>query len=84
MITDFIYKKLGLAQYKLLKDGTYFGEIPGLAGVWANAKTLEGCRKQLQEVLEDWLVLQLQDGQRISGVSLKRSPLTSRQVKEYA
>lgn len=50
----FILKKMGFAKYKLLKDGSYFGEIPGIAGVWASTKYLEGCRQELQEVLEDW------------------------------
>ena len=55
MLTEFITKQLKKAQYKLLKDGTYFGEIPGLKGVWANKKSLEGCREQLRSALEDWM-----------------------------
>ncbi len=57
MLTEFINKKLSVAQYKILKNKDYFGEIPGLKGVWASAKNLEDCRKELQEVLEDWLLL---------------------------
>lgn len=53
MLIEFINKKLKTAKYKILKDGSYFGEILGLKGVWASAKTLEDCRKELQEVLED-------------------------------
>ena len=56
MITEFINKKLKTARYKILDDGIYFGEIPGLKGVWASAKTLENCRAELQEILEDWLL----------------------------
>lgn len=54
MLSLFIEKWLKKAEYKILKDGTYFGEIPGLKGVWSNASNLEDCRAQLQEVLEDW------------------------------
>jgi predicted RNase H-like HicB family nuclease len=68
MFTEFIEKKLKIAQYKLLKDGSYFGEIPGLKGVWANAKTLEDCRAELEEVLEDWLILKLKSGESIAGL----------------
>ena len=57
MLTAFIGKKLHTAKYKLLEDKTYFGEIPSLKGVWANAKTLEECREELKEVLEGWLIL---------------------------
>ena len=57
MFTEYIIKKLKGAKYKLLKDGSYFGEIPGLRGVWANADRLKVCRRELQEILEDWLLL---------------------------
>ena len=65
MLTKYLSKKLAQAQYKILDDETYFGEIPGLQGVWASEKTLEKCRETLREVLEEWLVLKLQDGDSI-------------------
>ncbi len=71
MFSEFIAKKLKGARYKLLKDKSYFGEIPGLKGVWANAKNLEDCRAELQEVLEDWFVLQMRQGGNIPGFQLK-------------
>lgn len=70
MISSFIESKLKNASYKILRDKTYFGEIKGLRGVWANAKTLEACRVELQEVLEDWLVLKIRRGERIAGFRL--------------
>lgn len=71
MINEFITKKLKTARYKLLKDGSYFAEIPGARGVWANAKNVEDCRRQLQEVLEDWLLLKVQDREAIPGFHFK-------------
>ncbi len=71
MLTDFILKKLKTARYKILKDGTYFGDIPGARGVWANAKNLEDCREELREVLEDWLILKVMDGEKVSGFTVK-------------
>ena len=71
MLTEYICQKLNQAQYKILDDGTYFGEIPGLQGVWASEKTLEKCRETLREVLEEWLILKLKDGDRIPGFSIK-------------
>ncbi len=65
MLTDYICQKLDQAHYKVLKGGVYFGEIPGLQGVWASEKTLEKCRETLREVLEEWLILKLQDGDKI-------------------
>ena len=46
------------ANYEILPDdGTYYGEIPGFPGVYANADTLEACREEFEEVLEDWILL---------------------------
>jgi predicted RNase H-like HicB family nuclease len=71
MLTEYIARKLRLAQYKLLKDRTYFGEIPGLRGVWANADNLEDCRRELQEVLEDWLLLKVRNREKVPGLRLR-------------
>jgi len=71
MLSEYIAKTLKRARYKLLKDGSYFGEIPGLKGVWANAKSLENCRKELQEVLEDWLLLKVRARERVPGFEIK-------------
>ena len=70
-LNEFITKKLKEARYKLLKNGSYFGEISGLRGVWANAKNLEDCRRELKEVLEDWILLKVRDGQKIPGFEIR-------------
>lgn len=72
MLTEFINKQIEKAKYELLDDGTYYGEIPGLRGVWANDPKLEDCRKELQEVLEGWLILKLRDGDPIPGLKADR------------
>ena len=71
MLTEFLSKKLKQARYKRLKDGTYFGEIPGVRGVWANARTLTACRSEIREVLEDWLFLKVRDGETIKGLKIR-------------
>ena len=71
MIDEFITKKLRSARYKLLEDGSYFGAIPNLRGVWASAKNLENCRNELREVLEDWLLLKVRDREKIPGFEIK-------------
>ena len=79
MLTDFINKKLSLARYKLLKDGSYFGEISGLRGVWASASNLEKCRHELQEVLEDWLIVKMTAGEKVPGFSIGTKRIRSLQ-----
>jgi predicted RNase H-like HicB family nuclease len=60
MLTEYIRAAMRRAHYEILKDdGTFYGEIPDFDGVWANAVTLEGCREELEEVLEGWIVLSL-------------------------
>ena len=68
MLTEFIMRKMKSAKYKILGDGTYFGEIPGMKGVWGNAKNLEDCRTELREVFEDWILFKIYDHERIPGL----------------
>ena len=74
MLLQYIQKALTKAQYKLLDDGTWFAEVPGFEGVWANVTTVEGCRQDLMEVMEEWLILKIRDRDpipQIEGVSLE-------------
>jgi predicted RNase H-like HicB family nuclease len=61
MLTKYVQKVLERAQYKMLDDGTWFAEILGFQGVWANKATVEECRQELVEVLEEWLILKIRD-----------------------
>ncbi len=50
------------AGYEIIEDdGSYYGSIPLIPGVWAHAKTLESCREELEGVLEGWLLLSIAD-----------------------
>ncbi|MBD2774567.1 type II toxin-antitoxin system HicB family antitoxin [Iningainema tapete] len=58
MLTKYIQAAMRQAQYKILPDdSTFYGEISGLQGVYANKDTLEATREELAEVLEDWILL---------------------------
>ena len=60
MLTSYIRKAMGRARYEILRDdGSYYGEIPGFEGVHANASTLEDCRDELEEVLEEWILFRV-------------------------
>lgn len=59
MLTEYIRSALRQAEYSILEDGTFYGSIPGLKGVWANADTLSQCQEELQDTLEGWIVLGL-------------------------
>ena len=60
MLTDYVRGALRQARYEILPDdGSFYGEIPGFDGVYANASTLEACREELEEVLEEWILLRV-------------------------
>lgn len=60
MLTEYIRAAMRRARYEILEDdGSFYGDIPGFDGVWANAETLEVCREELEEVLEGWIILSL-------------------------
>jgi predicted RNase H-like HicB family nuclease len=69
MLLEYIQNAMRLAKYEILEDGTFYGEIPGFEGVWAQASTLEDCRAELQSALEDWLILGLRLGHPIPEVA---------------
>jgi len=58
MLTKYIQAAMRKAKYEILpEDSSFYGEIPGFEGVWANSENLEACREELEEVLEEWLLL---------------------------
>lgn len=60
MLLHYIEAAMRHAHYEILRDdGAYYGEIRKCNGVFARANTLEACRDELQEVLEDWIVFRI-------------------------
>ncbi|SFR11552.1 type II toxin-antitoxin system HicB family antitoxin [Desulfoscipio geothermicus] len=75
VLTNYVTNAMCEATYKILEDGSYYGEIEKCPGVWANEKTLEQCRMVLQEVLEEWLLLKLRDRDplpQLGGIDLNK------------
>jgi predicted RNase H-like HicB family nuclease len=74
MLTDYIRAAMHHATYEILEDSSFYGEIPGFQGVYANTSSLETCREELQEVLEGWIMLGLRLGHElpsVDGIELK-------------
>ena len=60
MISSYLNAAMRRGKYEILKDdNTYYGEIPDCPGVYANAVTLEECREELLEVLEELIIFRL-------------------------
>ena len=61
------------ARYEIVEDdGSFYGAIPAIPGVWANAATLEACREELESVLEGWLLLSIADHSAIPDIDGNR------------
>ncbi len=69
MLTEYIRQALEQAHYEIIQDPEpYYGEIPGLDGVWATGATLEECRRNLADALEDWLFFSIAKGLPIPAI----------------
>jgi len=54
MLTRYIQAALDAGRYEMTEDEElFYGEVPGLEGVWASGRTLEECRKNLSDSVED-------------------------------
>jgi predicted RNase H-like HicB family nuclease len=70
MFSEYMAMALKKAQYKIIDDEyPYFAEVPELDGVWATGKTIEDCRNELIEVIEEWIVARLQRGLSIPTIN---------------
>ena len=83
MLTEYLQAAMRKAKYEIL-DGNegYYGEIPGFQGVWANADNLEDCRRELAEILEEWILMHIADNTPIP--KLNGIDLTFRKIREPA
>ena len=60
MLTQYLEAAMRRANYEILPDdNTFYGEISGFDGVYANSDNLETCRSELKEVLEEWILLSI-------------------------
>ena len=62
MITTYLDKALRRARYTQVDGGVFCATVPGLQGVIATGPTLETCRDQLAEVVEEWVLVVLRGG----------------------
>jgi len=63
MLLQYIQAALEFAHYEVIKDEEpFYGEVPPLEGVWATGKTLEQCRRNLTEAIEDWVLFSVAKG----------------------
>lgn len=62
MIRRYVDEALRRARYDKLDDGSFCAEVPSLRGVLATGHTLEACREELGEVVEEWVLVRVAQG----------------------
>jgi predicted RNase H-like HicB family nuclease len=61
LISRFVEQALRRAQYQPVDSG-YCATVPALRGVVALGRTLEDCRAELAEVVEEWILVRVARG----------------------
>ncbi|HWN08046.1 MAG TPA: hypothetical protein VNO50_02000 [Pyrinomonadaceae bacterium] len=77
ILTDYIDRAIGEAEYDKLEDSSYAGRIDSCKGVVAFAPTLKECEGELRSTLEDWILLGLKLGHSlpvVDGIDLNKEP----------
>lgn len=70
MLLRYIQTALEQAHYEMIEDEEpFYGEVTVLPGVWATGKTLEGCRRNLAEAVEDWVLFSVAKGLSIPALT---------------
>ena len=62
MISRYLEKALSVARYEVLEDGSVCAVVPGLRGVIAIGLGVEACRRDLAEVVADWVRVRIARG----------------------
>lgn len=68
MFAEYIAAALRRARYDALENGSFMATVEGLPGVIATGNTVEECREDLIEVIEEWITIRLQRGLSILAI----------------
>jgi predicted RNase H-like HicB family nuclease len=80
MIIDYIQAALKRAHYESLSNGFYMATVECLPGVIATGKTIEECRADLIDVIEEWVTIRLQRGLDVPSVDGLRIGISQEQI----
>lgn len=86
ILTSYIEAAMRRAITKQLSNGDFYAKIPECPGVWAARPSRERVLQELREVLEEWLVLKLKDGDTdlpiLDGIDLNTIGLAQYQAQK--
>jgi predicted RNase H-like HicB family nuclease len=64
LIDRYVKRAVRRAEVKQYPDGSWFAEIEGFPGVWANDPSRDEALVELEETLREWVLLKIRDGDR--------------------
>ncbi len=72
MLQEYSAQALLHARYEIIEDDEpYYGEVPGLAGVYATGRSFEACRENLREVIEGWILVRREHNLAVESIFRK-------------
>lgn len=77
ILTDYIDRAIGEAEYDKLEDNSFAGSIVSCKGVVAFGPSLKECEEELRSTLEEWILLGLKLGHSlpvVNGIDLNKEP----------
>ena len=78
-ISEFIEKKLTGATYEYDESvKSWAAWIESMPGVYGQGKTVEEARKELTEILEEYLLVSLKEGKSIPGFAFPKNHFSKR------
>lgn len=82
IIQEYREKVLSHARYEVIEDEEpYYGEVPGLAGVYATGRSPEECRENLKHVIEGWILVRREHNLAVESI-FRKAGLAEEEVKE--
>lgn len=77
-VQRYILAAMQRAESRKLEDGTWYVHVPGVNGPWGSSATEADARNEFRGVLEEWIEMKRQDGDRdfpvlgLDGIDLNR------------
>ena len=74
MISKYIAKALERAVYEPIENGEFCATVRGLRGVLATGDSIEDCRQNLAEVVEEWVLMRVSQHlviPKLGGISIR-------------
>ena len=65
VLSSYLASAMRHAKCKKINEKEVFAEIPECPGVWGSGATRIEAKRELREVLEEWIVLQLREGETL-------------------